>query len=90
MAAYDGEVHEVGEDARLGKYILIDHGEGIEILYGHCDQILVTQGAMVRAGEPVALVGSTGVSTGSHVHIRIRLDGEICDPMTLLPLKQYA
>ena len=90
LAAYDGTVTEVGEDGRLGKYVRLSHGGGIEILYGHCKEILAMQGASVRAGERVALVGSTGVSTGSHVHIRVNVDGTACDPAALLPLERYA
>lgn len=89
-AAYDGEVVEVGENTQLGKYIRLNHGGGIEILYGHCEEIVAAQGAQVRAGERVALVGSTGVSTGSHVHICVKLDGVLCDPAVLLPIDRYA
>lgn len=90
VAVYDGIVTEVGEEARLGKYVRLDHGGGIEILYGHCEEVLAVQGMSVRAGERVALVGSTGVSTGSHVHIRVTVDGAVCDPATLLSLERYA
>ena len=90
LAAYDGEVVEVGENDRLGKYICLRHGDGIEILYGHCNEIVAQQGTTVKAGERVALVGSTGVSTGSHVHIRVSVDGTTCDPSALLPIARYA
>lgn len=90
LAAYDGEVAEIGENSQLGKYIRLRHGNGIEVLYGHCEEIVATQGAVVKAGERVALVGSTGVSTGSHVHIRVSVDGATCDPATLLPISRYA
>lgn len=89
-AMYDGEVAEVGEDARLGKYIRLRHGGGIEILYGHCEKIIAQQGEKVAAGAQVALVGSTGISTGSHVHIRVNVDGAACDPSALLSLERYA
>lgn len=89
LAAYDGTVAEVGEDSQLGKYVRMDHGGGVEILYGHCQEIVAEQGMAVRAGERVALVGSTGVSTGSHVHIRVRVDGNACDPAVWLPLEHY-
>ena len=89
-AAYDGQVTEVGENDKLGKFIRLSHGNGIEILYGHCQEVVVVQGTAVRAGERVALVGSTGVSTGSHVHIRVNVDGTACDPATLLPISRYA
>lgn len=90
LAPYDGEVVEVGEDDRLGKFVRLRHGNGIEIVYGHCEEIVAPQGSTVRAGERVALVGSTGVSTGSHVHIRVSIDGNTCDPATLLPIHRYA
>ena len=89
-AAYDGQVTEVGENDRLGKFIRLSHGNGIEILYGHCQEVVAAQGVAVRAGERVALVGSTGVSTGSHVHIRVSVDGTACDPAALLPIERYA
>ncbi len=90
LAVCDGTVTEVGEDSRLGKYVRLSHGGGIEILYGHCQEVVAVSGTSVRAGERVALVGSTGVSTGSHVHIRVDLDGVHCDPAALLPLERYA
>lgn len=90
VAAYDGEVVEVGENEQLGKFIRLSHGNGIEILYGHCQEVVAMQGTVVEAGERVALVGSTGVSTGSHVHIRVSVDGTACDPATLLPIHRYA
>ena len=90
LASYDGEVTEVGENDNLGKFIRLRHGDGIEILYGHCEEIVAKQGDVVQAGEQVAKVGSTGVSTGSHVHIRVSVDGTVCDPDVLLPLEQYA
>lgn len=90
IAAYNGEVVEVGENEQLGKFIRLSHGNGIEILYGHCQEVVAVQGAAVKAGERVALVGSTGVSTGSHVHIRVSVDGTACDPATLLPINRYA
>lgn len=90
VAAYDGEVVEVGENEQLGKFIRLSHGNGIEILYGHCQEVVAMQGTAVKAGERVALVGSTGVSTGSHVHIRVSVDGTACDPATLLPIHRYA
>lgn len=90
LAPYDGEVVEVGENDTLGKFVRLHHGDGIEIVYGHCEEIVAQQGSTVRAGERVALVGSTGVSTGSHVHIRVSIDGNTCDPAALLPIHRYA
>lgn len=89
-AMYDGEVVEVGEDDCLGRYIRLNHGGALEILYGHCAEVTVQPGTTVQAGDKVALVGSTGVSTGSHVHIRVSVEGTACDPATLVPLERYA
>ena len=88
-AVCDGVVTEVGENATLGKYVSFRSENGTEILYGHCNEILVMPEAEVKAGERIALVGSTGVSTGSHVHIRVSVDGVVCDPALLLPLDRY-
>lgn len=90
VAMYDGEVVEAGEDALLGKYIRLRHRNGIDVLYGHCEEIIAKTGEKVTAGMQVALVGSTGVSTGSHVHIRVNVDGAACDPEVLFSLARYA
>lgn len=90
VAMYDGEVTEVGENDALGRYIRMRHGGGIEVVYGHCESVVARQGDAVKAGDEVALVGSTGVSTGSHVHLSVILDGEACDPAALLSLERYA
>ena len=90
VAMYDGEVAEVGENNTLGKYVRMFHGDGLEIVYGHCERVTVRQGDAVTAGDEVARVGSTGVSTGSHVHLSVLADGEVCDPAALLSLERYA
>lgn len=90
MAMYDGTVVEVGENDGLGRYVRLSHGGGIEVLYGHCERVTAQQGNTVKAGETVALVGSTGVSTGNHVHLSVSVDGVSCDPEALVSLKRYA
>lgn len=90
VAMYDGEVAEVGENNTLGKFIRMFHGGGVEVLYGHCESVTVRQGDAVAAGEEVARVGSTGVSTGSHVHLSVLVDGEVRDPAALFSLERYA
>ena len=59
---------------------MLDHGNGVETLYGHCSQLLVEAGQRVRAGDIIALVGSTGNSTGPHLHFEVRLNGSYVDP----------
>ena len=63
-----------------GFYVMIDHGNGYETLYGHCSSICVTYGQSVQKGEVIAYVGSTGNSTGNHVHFEIRINGSKENP----------
>ena len=83
-AAYGGTVRQVGEDERSGKYVTLSHDDGYETFYCHCSEILVTRGTVVRAGEAVACVGSTGWSTGPHLHFEIRKNGTRLDPLQIL------
>lgn len=64
-----------------GMYVVIDHGNGYQSLYAHCSAIYVTVGQMVSQGEVIAAVGSTGWSTGPHLHFEIRKDGSRVDPL---------
>jgi len=83
-AVFDGAVYSVGEDERSGKYVFLEHGKGIMTFYCHCSEILVREGESVKQGEVVALVGSTGYSTGPHLHFEVRINGESIDPLPLL------
>ena len=83
-AAYNGTVSKTGEDSRSGKYIYLTHSNGLETLYCHCSSILAEKGAKIRQGETIALVGSTGWSTGPHLHFEIHKNGERIDPMPFL------
>ena len=60
---------------------MIDHGGGMVTVYGHCSSILVSTGQKVTKGQQIALVGSTGNSTGNHLHFAIVLDGSYVDPL---------
>lgn len=64
-----------------GNYIIIDHGDGYTSLYGHCSALLVSQGQRVSRGQIIARVGSTGWSTGPHLHFEVRYNGETVDPL---------
>ncbi|MCL2081350.1 MAG: M23 family metallopeptidase [Oscillospiraceae bacterium] len=75
-----GTVTGTGKSDTYGNYVLIAHGEGVSSFYAHCDKVLVKRGAKVGAGQAVARVGSTGVSTGPHLHFELRLDGKLIDP----------
>lgn len=64
-----------------GNYIIVDHGDGYTSLYGHCSELLVSQGQRVSRGQIIARVGSTGWSTGPHLHFEVRYNGETVDPL---------
>ncbi len=71
--------------AGYGKHIIIDHGDGVETLYAQCSEISVYEGQEVSQGEVVALVGTTGWSTGNHLHFEVRVNGVTVDPLNYLP-----
>lgn len=84
FATYKGKVKEVGCDENLGNYIVIDYGDGIEILYGACSKIAKNKGENVKLGEVVAYVGSTGNSTGPHLHLEVIKNGKRIDPVQFM------
>lgn len=83
-AALSGSVAETGEDERAGKYIKLLHQNGLLTFYCHCSEVLAEEGANIRQGETIALVGSTGMSTGPHVHFEIRKNNIRYDPLKVL------
>ncbi len=88
-AMFHGRVAAVGESESLGRYIRLEHGDGVEVLYAHCASVTAPEGAVVRSGERVAAVGDTGDSTGSHVHVQISCDGVVYNPYAVVPLSRY-
>jgi murein DD-endopeptidase MepM/ murein hydrolase activator NlpD len=83
-AAGGGNVAEAGSDPEYGLFVLIDHPEGYQSMYGHASRILVTAGDTVQAGEVIALSGSTGRSTAPHLHFEIRSAGQYVDPRSMV------
>lgn len=81
-AAGDGTVLYTGWFGGYGKIVIIDHGDGISTLYAHLSVILTAPGRHVRRGQVIGRVGSTGFSTGPHVHFEIRVNGAPVDPRT--------
>jgi murein DD-endopeptidase MepM/ murein hydrolase activator NlpD len=74
FAATTGKVVTAGYHGSYGNWILIDHGDGIQTGYAHSSKLLVNEGDMVAAGEAIALVGTTGSSTGCHLHFETRIN----------------
>ncbi len=81
MAAKDGTVIQAGWNGGYGISVYIDHGNGIITRYGHMSETLVSVGQTVKQGDVIGLSGSTGDSTGPHVHFEIREDGTPVDPV---------
>ena len=80
LAAASGTVTFAGWSSGYGYLVKIDHGSGVETYYGHCSKLYVSAGSTVEAGDKIAAVGSTGNSTGNHLHFEIRLNGEQVNP----------
>lgn len=86
FSVLDGVVTSaIYSDSGYGYHIIIDHGDGFTTLYAHCSSLLVTVGQEVKAGEKIALVGTTGSSTGNHLHFETMVNGEKVNPRTYLP-----
>ena len=79
-AAASGTVIFSGWKGTLGKFIVVNHGNGIQTYYAHCSALLVSKGDTVTAGQLIAKVGNTGRSTGPHLHFEIRLNGSALNP----------
>ncbi len=83
-AAHAGTVTLAQFDGGYGMAIRIDHGNGVETVYGHSSKVMVTVGQHVQAGDMIGLIGSTGYSTGNHLHFEVNVYGEHRDPMAYL------
>jgi murein DD-endopeptidase MepM/ murein hydrolase activator NlpD len=84
VAADDGVVVSAGWLGGYGNAVIIDHGGGVATLYGHQSRLAVSSGASVSRGEVIGYVGSTGMSTGPHLHFELRINGVPTDPMSRL------
>lgn len=80
IAANDGIVTKSTYSNSYGNMVMIDHGGGVSTLYAHGSELLVNVGDIVSRGDPVLKVGSTGWSTGPHLHFEIIINGKTIDP----------
>lgn len=84
LAAYDGEVIAAAYSSSMGNYIMIDHGDNLYTIYMHASALYVSAGTTVTKGQKIAAVGTTGRSTGNHLHFGVRLNGEYVNPMSYI------
>jgi murein DD-endopeptidase MepM/ murein hydrolase activator NlpD len=84
LAAADGVVSFAGRDSGYGKMVEVTHGNGYVTRYAHNASLLVQPGQTVRRGDPLALMGSTGRSTGTHMHFEVLRDGRPVNPMSFV------
>lgn len=83
-AAYDGKVVAATYSSTMGNYVMIDHGDGLYTIYMHASELYVKKDDVVVRGETIAAVGSTGRSTGNHLHFSVRLNGSYVSPWEYL------
>ncbi len=88
LAAGDGVVVFAGRQGGYGNVIYVDHGGGVVTRYGHLRRIETKKNAPVTAGERIGQVGSTGRTTGPHLHFEIRLDGRAVDPVAAMTIAE--
>ncbi len=88
-ATADGRVGRAGRYGGYGNLVELEHGRGIQTRYGHMSSIVVTPGSLVKRGQLIGLMGSTGRSTGNHLHYEVRLGGRAINPMPFLQTSDY-
>ena len=84
VAAYDGIVGQAGYNSSMGNYIYIEHGDGLRTIYLHASKLYVSKDDVVLKGDVIGAVGTTGRSTGPHLHFSVRLNGEYVSPWNYL------
>ncbi len=84
LAAYDGTVVASAYSSSMGNYVMIDHGDSLYTIYMHASALYVSKGQEVSRGDKIAAVGTTGRSTGNHLHFSVRLNGSYVNPWSYL------
>ena len=80
----DGKVAEIGQSAVYGNYIIITHDGGYQSMYGHLSAVNVKRSQVVSQGTKIGTVGTTGRSTGPHLHLNIYKNGKLINPLSVL------
>ena len=81
LAPADGVVTFSGHKAGFGRFVQIDHGYGLETIFGHAHKLFVKEGETIKRGHHIAFLGNTGLSTGPHLHYEVRVNGIAVDPL---------
>ncbi len=81
IAPADGVITYSGNKAGFGKFVQIDHGYGLETIFGHANNLFVKEGQVIKRGHKIASLGNTGISTGPHLHYEVRVNGIAVDPL---------
>lgn len=84
FATSDGIVNAANWNGGYGLFVALDHGRGMQTRYGHMSRLNVTSGQQVRKGDVLGFVGSTGMSTGAHLHYEVRMNGQAVNPVPFL------
>ena len=87
VSVYNGKIKDLGENTTLGKYIVIDHGDGIETRYGHLNKIDVKKGHTIEKGHVIGHSGNTGKSTAPHLHFELIYMGNNKNPKEFIEMK---
>ena len=90
FATADGVVGRSGWVGGYGNLVELEHGKGLQTRYGHLSRLLVAPGTRVTRGQVIGMMGSTGRSTGSHLHYEVRMDGQAVNPVPYLDSVKYA
>jgi murein DD-endopeptidase MepM/ murein hydrolase activator NlpD len=88
-ATADGKVFEQGQDKGIGRFVILDHKNGFRTTFGHLKKILVKRGEDVRRGQTIGLLGSSGRSTGPHVHYQVSYNEKVVNPIKYMKIAQY-
>ena len=82
-------VEQTGYSESYGNFVVLRHSDNLRTTYNHCSEILAKEGEQLARGDRIALVGSTGISTGPHLHFEVEVKGLKADPLQALEVTEY-